>query len=166
MVAIHVAIAALLAWSAACVRARDQDNEMPGATSFVVPSAFPSSVFSTYYVKPAATQEPQPVLYDPILNITYPLNLTNPKTIPATNPDPVYFPESITNITDATAEAFIKIGVKQVLSIIGDTNSGLSTNCSKCIAALSVGKLAAQVAPELIPATLVSLCISTGFGSN
>jgi hypothetical protein len=166
MVAIHVAIAALLVGSAACLQARDQDNKMPGATSFVVPSAFPSSVFSSYYVKPVATQEPQPVLYDPILNITYPLNLTNPKTIPSTNPDPVYFPESITNITNATAEAFIKFAVEQVLSIIGDTNSGLSTNCSKCVAALNIGKLTAQVAPELVPANLVSLCISKGFGSN
>lgn len=163
MVAIHVVVAALLACLTVCVQA---DDEMPGAASFVVPSAYPTSVFSSYYVKPAATQEPQPALYDPVLNITYPLNLTNPKTIPTTDPDPVYYPQAISNFTNATSKAFIQIAVAQVLSIIGDTNSGLSTNCSRCVTALSVGKLAAQVAPELIPDTLVSLCISTGFGSN
>lgn len=139
---------------------------MPGSASFVVPSAFPTSVFSSYYIQPAATQEPQPALYDPVLNITYPLNLTNPNTIPTTDDDPVYFPHPIANITKDAAKAFIKIAVAEVLSIIGDSNSGLSTNCSKCIAALTVGKLAAQVAPKLVPPALVSLCISTGFGSN
>jgi hypothetical protein len=167
MVAIQAAITALLVWPAVCVlQARDPDGDMPGAASFVVPSAFPTSVFSSYYIKPAATQEPQPVLYDPILNITYPLNLTNPKTIPTTDPDPVSYPQPIANVSNSTASAFIHIAVEQVLSIITSSNNGLATNCSKCVAALSIGKLAAQVAPELVPDTLVSLCISTGFGSN
>jgi len=167
MVKIHIAIATLLAWSTIGAQATNRGDEMPGSASFVVPTAFPTAVFSSYYVKPAATQEPQPVLYDPILNITYPLNLTNPKTIPsADTSDPVYFPKAVANVSNATAQAFIQIAVAQVLSIIEDDNGGLSTNCSKCIAALSVGKLAAQVAPEFVPDALVSLCISTGFGSN
>ena len=49
---------------------------VPGASSYVVPSGFPSSAFSSYYPVPSG-QEPQPALYDPILNITYPLNLTS-----------------------------------------------------------------------------------------
>ena len=107
MVTIHVAITALLAWSTVCAQTTDQDAGMPGAASFVVPSAFPTSVFSSYYVKPAATQEPQPALYDPVLNITYPLNLTNPNTIPsADTADPVYFPEAIANVSNATCAGF------------------------------------------------------------
>ncbi len=166
MLAIQVAIAALLACSTLCVQARGHDDQMPGSASFVVPSAFPTSAFSSYYVKPAPTQEPQPAPYDPVLNLTYPLNLTNPKTIPTADDDPVYYPVRIGNITNATAQAFIRIAVAQVLSIIGDSNGGLSSNCSKCVAALSLGKLAAQVAPDLVPAALVSLCISTGLASN
>jgi hypothetical protein len=107
-----------------------------------------------------------PALYDPILNLTYPLNLTTPETVPTCNEDIVYYPARIANITNATAEAFVQLAVAEVLSIIRESNGGLYDNCSKCVAALHVGKLAAQVAPERVPAALVSLCISTGFGSN
>lgn len=139
--------------------------QMPGAASFVVPSAFPSSVFPTYYVKPAPTSEPQPALYDPILNITYPRNLTDPKTIPTADNDPVYYPKAIADLTNATSEVFVQIALAEIKSIISE-NGGLSGNCSKCIAALSVGKLVAQTAPSYVPAALVSLCQSTGFTSN
>ena len=49
---------------------------VPGASSYVAPAGFPTSAFSSYYPVPSG-QEPQPALYDPILNITYPLNLTS-----------------------------------------------------------------------------------------
>jgi len=49
---------------------------IPGASSFVAPAGFPTTAFSTYYPVPSG-QEPQPALYDPVLNITYPLNLTS-----------------------------------------------------------------------------------------
>jgi hypothetical protein len=140
-------------------------SAFPGAESFVVPSAFPSSVFPSYYVKPAPTSEPQPALYDPILNITYPLNLTDPKTIPTANNDPVYYPAAIANLTNATSEAFVQVALAEIKSLISD-NGGLSGNCSKCIAALSVGKLVAQTAPSFVPDALISLCQSTGFASN
>jgi hypothetical protein len=139
--------------------------QRPGAASFVVPTAFPTSVFSSYYVKPAPTVEPQPALHDPVLNITYPLNLTNPETIPSVNTDPVYYPLAIANLTDATSEALVKLALAQINSIIYESG-GLSGNCSKCIAALSVGKVLAQTAPSFVPAAMVSLCQSTGFASN
>jgi len=110
--------------------------ELPGVESFVVPSSFPTSVFSSYYVKPAATSEPQPKIFDPVFNKTYPLNLTDPKTIPQVPGDPVFFPQPITDVSNATGQAFIDIAIAQVMAIVKDTSSGLSTPCSKCVAAL------------------------------
>lgn len=42
---------------------------VPGAASFVAPSGFPTAAFSSYYPVPSG-QEPQPVLFDPVLNFT------------------------------------------------------------------------------------------------
>ena len=139
--------------------------QLPGASSFVVPSAFPTSVFPSYYVKPAPTSEPQPALYDPILNITYPLNLTDPKTIPTADNDPVYYPKPIVCLDNVTSEAIVKIALSEIKGIISE-DGGLAGNCSKCIAALEVGKLVAKTAPEYLSDALVSLCQSTGFASN
>ena len=42
----------------------------PGASSFVAPRpGLPTAVFSSYYPSPT-DQEPQPAVYDPVLNIT------------------------------------------------------------------------------------------------
>jgi hypothetical protein len=138
---------------------------IPGVPSYVVPSAFPTSIFSSYYVKPIPTAEPQPALFDPVLNITYPLNLTSPRTIPTASSDPVYYPQAIANLTNATSEAVIQAALIEIKSIISD-NGGLSGNCSKCIAALSVGKLVAQLAPSYLPEAMISLCQSTKWASN
>lgn len=139
--------------------------QLPGAASFVVPSAFPNAVFSSYYVKPAPTVEPQPALHDPVLNITYPLNLTDPRTVPTADNDPVYYPKAIAHLDNTTSEAFVQLALAEIKSIIYD-QGGLVGNCSKCIAALSVGKLLAQTVPEYVPDAMVSLCQSTGFQSN
>ncbi|TAQ83384.1 hypothetical protein B7494_g8293 [Chlorociboria aeruginascens] len=139
--------------------------QLPGLPYFVVPSAFPTSVFSSYYVKPAPTVEPQPALQDPILNITYPLNLTDPTTIPTADNDPVYYPKAAANLTNATSEAFVQLALDDIKSIISE-QGGLVGNCSKCIAALTVGKLLAQTAPSFVPDAMISLCESTEFTSN
>ncbi len=66
---------------------------IPGESSFVAPPGFPTSAFSSYYFSPAEpTAQPQPALYDPVLGITFPYNLTNPKAIPTSDPDPPSFP--------------------------------------------------------------------------
>ncbi len=140
--------------------------DLPGAAIYVVPSAFPTSVFSSYYVKAAPTSEPQPALFDPVLNITYPLNLTDPKTVPTSSGDPVFYPPAIANLTNVTSDALVQLALVELNSIIFDNNGGLSTNCSKCIAALSVGKILAQVVPSHVPAAMISLCQSTRFASN
>ena len=139
--------------------------DIPGVSKYTAPAAFPTSVFSSYYIPPTATQEPQPLLFDPVLNLTYPLNLTDPKTIPTTDTDPVFYPEAIANISNTTAENFVATALLQIQEIIGGAG-GVSGNCSKCIAALEIGKLVAQVTPQSVPNALVTLCQSTGFTSN
>ena len=128
---------------------------IPGASSFVAPSGYPTSAFSSYYPVPSG-QEPQPALYDPILNITYPLNLTNPDTIPDNDLDPVYYPQPIANLSTAGQQAVISNAIAEISEIIN--GSAISGNCSKCIAALTVAKSAAQLAPSMIPDALVELC--------
>src|SRR5271168_5282806 len=99
MAIFNFAVMSLIAFSAEAVQA-----QMPGAASFVVPSAFPTSVFPSFYVKPGPTAEPQPALFDPVLNITYPLNLTDPKTIPSADNDPVFYPPGV-DLSNSTSEA-------------------------------------------------------------
>ncbi|KAG4434700.1 hypothetical protein IFR05_009810 [Cadophora sp. M221] len=155
-------VTSLVFWSTASASIT---KDLPGAASYVVPTAFPTSVFSSYYVKPAPTVEPQPALYDPILNITYPLNLTDPTTVQTVNEDPVFYPPGIANITNSTAEALVQLALAEIKSIIYEAG-GLSGNCSKCIAALSVGKFLAQSAPTFVPDAMISLCQATSFQSN
>ncbi|KAK4580259.1 hypothetical protein LTR86_000462 [Recurvomyces mirabilis] len=136
---------------------------IPGASSYVAPAGFPTSAFSSYYPVPSG-QEPQPALYDPVLNITYPLNLTNPDTLPDNDDDPIYLPAPIANLTAAQQQTVINNVLQEVGEIIN--GSYITGNCSKCIAALTVAKSAAQLAPSLVPAAMVQLCTSTGFHSK
>ena len=137
-------------------------NEAPGASSFEAPAGFPTSVFSTYYPYPSG-QEPQPALYDPVLNFTYPANLTNPDTLPDEDNDPVYFPTPIANLTQAQQKDVISSVLSQVNEII--SSDSFDGNCSKCVTALSVAKSAAQLAPSLVPDAMVKLCTSSGYDS-
>lgn len=142
-----------------------QGESIPGVPSYVVSAGFPTSVFSSYFSPPVPTQEPQPIIYDPVSNTTFPLNLTNPNTIPTSDNDPVYFPPAIANVSNSTAEAFVSAAISQIKEIISGAG-GISGNCSKCVAALNIGKLVAQVTPQYVPNALVALCESTGFASN
>ncbi|KAK8851646.1 Metallo-dependent phosphatase-like protein [Apiospora arundinis] len=141
-------------------------TSIPGLASVTVPAAFPTSVFSTYYVKPGPTQEPQPALYDPILNKTFGLGVTDPLNIPTHDTDPVYYPKALANLTDASAEAVITAAKAEILDIAKAGYTGLSSNCSKCVAALSVAQIAARLAPTYLPDAMVSFCKETGFASN
>lgn len=152
-------------WSTSATDAQKSELIIPGASAYTVSSAFPTSVFPTYYQKPAATAEAEPALFDPILNLTFPLNLTNPKTIPTVNNDPVFYPQAIVNLTNAASEALVKATLSEIQSIIEDTG-GLSGNCSKCVAALSSAQLLAQTAPSYVPSALIQLCQATKFASN
>lgn len=91
--------------------------------------------------------------------------MTNPNTIPTNDTrDPIYYPPVIANLTDAQKQIIISNAVSEIGDIFN--NSVFSTNCSKCVASLSVAKNAAQFAPELIPQTLISLCESYKLHSN
>jgi len=43
--------------------------QAPGAEQYVVPAKFPSSIFKSYYVPASPTQNPQPAVHDPVLDI-------------------------------------------------------------------------------------------------
>ncbi|KAI7548074.1 sphingomyelin phosphodiesterase-like protein [Hortaea werneckii] len=108
-------------------------------------------------------QQPQPALYDPVLNITFPRNLTNPDTIPDHDPDPVYFPRPVANLTMSEQEAVIESALSDISKIIN--GSYMEGNCSKCVASLQVAQNAARLAPSLVPDAMVSLCTSSGLHS-
>ncbi|CAK4034038.1 sphingomyelin phosphodiesterase asm-3 [Lecanosticta acicola] len=136
---------------------------VPGASSYVAPSGFPTSAFPSYYPVPSG-QEPQPALFDPILNITYPKNLTNPDTIPDDDDDPVYYPKPIANLSSTDQQAIIASTLTQVRGVIN--SSYFTSNCSRCVAALQVAKHAAQLAPSMVPAAMVQLCNETKLHSS
>ncbi len=136
----------------------------PGSSVYTVKAGFPTSAFSSYYEKPVATQEPQPALYDPVLNFTFPLNLTNPKTLPTTDNDPIFYPQPLANISNSSMQALLQQAFTNISGIIlGDAIVG---NCTKCQASLSVAKVLAQYAPTRVPTLLVELCQAFNFSSN
>ena len=135
-----------------------------GPSAYTVSAEFPTSAFSSYYVPPSSTQEPQPILHDPVLNITYPLNLTSPNTIPTVDNDPVFYPQPTVNISDAAAAALVQAAITNISSII-QANNGAG-NCSKCQSALAVAKSVAQASPTSVPDMLVTLCKRFQFSSN
>lgn len=138
---------------------------LPGSSAYTAPAGFPTSAFSSYYLSPAKpTAEPQPALYDAVLNITYPANLTNPYTIPQEDTDPVFYPPALANLTDAQTEDFLSGIVAQVTEVIEGSN--VIGNCSKCIAALSIARSAAVLVPEALPEVMVSLCKKYKFHNN
>ena len=137
---------------------------IPGSSAYTVKAGFPTSAFPSYWQTPVATQEPQPALYDPVLNVTFPLNLTNPNTIPTVDNDPIVYPQPVANISNSSTTALLQAAFTNITGIIEGGNS--STNCTKCRAALGVGKIVAQYAPERVPDLLVELCETFQFSSN
>lgn len=60
-----------------------------GPSTFIVPGAFPTSVYSRYYNNPTATaSQVQPVITDPVTGQVYPFELTNPLTVPIVSSSP------------------------------------------------------------------------------
>lgn len=154
--------AALLSWTTVSVRAQ---SDIPGASTYIAPSAFPTSVFSSYYVPPSPTQEPQPAIFDPVLNITFPLNLTSPKSIPTVDNDLVFYPPTAASVSSSQAQTIVQSAMTQIMGIL-DGKTGLTTNCSICKAALQVGQVVAKTTSESVPDALVALCQATKFASN
>ncbi|KAL8968286.1 MAG: hypothetical protein Q9183_002531, partial [Haloplaca sp. 2 TL-2023] len=147
-------------------RSAGEADELPrGLPAYTVSAGFPTSVFPSYYIPPAATTEPQPALYDPVLNITYPLNLTNPDTIPDTNNDPVSYPKPTDKISETDATALVQAAIANITTIIQGEGQE-SNKCAKCQDALAVGKTVALRSPQKVPGMMVSLCQKFQFESN
>ncbi|KAK9850336.1 hypothetical protein MYU51_012249 [Penicillium brevicompactum] len=138
-------------------------SSLPGNSSYVAAAGFPTSAFSSYYVSPAhPTIQPQPIIYDPVLDLTFPYGLTDPDNIP-NNHDEVYFPVPPTHMPTRKRYKLVQRVVNNVTSIIG-TNS--TDHCTKCKRALAAAKPAALHAPALVPNAMVDLCKAFAFHSN
>lgn len=138
----------------------DGSASLPGSSVFTVPAEFPTGAFSKYYVLPGSTVEPQPMIS------SFPLELTDPNTIPLFSPDFVALPDPVANnIPKSSASSFFGTAYNQVINILNG-DSEITGNCAKCVAALSIAKLAANVVPEMIPGAMVAICKKYSFSSD
>ncbi|CAG7960322.1 unnamed protein product [Penicillium olsonii] len=138
-------------------------SSLPGNVSYVAAAGFPTSAFSSYYVSPALpTQEPQPIIYDPVLDHTFPFELTDPDNIP-NNHDEAHFPVPPTHMPTRKRYKLVQGVVNNVSSII---RSNSTDHCTKCKTALAAAKPAALHAPGLVPNAMVDLCKAFAFHSN
>lgn len=120
--------------------------------------------YRSYYESPALpTRQPQPIIYDPVLDVTFPYELTNPDIIPESS-DEVYFPVPKKQLTWEQKHELIDAAATNVTAIIKSTDQ--SSTCSKCKKALGASKLAASYAPLLVPDAMVSMCKAFKFYTN
>jgi len=77
-----------------------------------------------------------------------------------------FYPPALADLSDASAKAFVAHALDEVLNIAMANNTGLSSNCSKCIAALSIGQMVSKMAPTYMPAAMELLCKLTGFKTD
>ena len=136
--------------------------QVPGASSsYVVPAEFPASVFSSYYLAPNPTREPQPAVYDPVLKLTYPLKLTDPNTIPTNDTDPAILPKG-QGLSAAKQQKIYTKAISQLQTIVASNG----TSCGKCVSEGTVLQNLAIKAPALMSDGLVELCIMNAWHNN
>ncbi|KAJ5989039.1 hypothetical protein N7481_004249 [Penicillium waksmanii] len=139
---------------------------LPGATSYVAAVGFPTSAFVSYYESPALpTREPQPIIYDPVLDLVFPYELTNPDFIPE-NSDEVFFPVPKARLLAPETRALIDGVVANVSEIINAKNENKESNCDKCKRALAAAKPAALFTPQMVPGAIIDMCKSFAFQTN
>ncbi|KAJ5683413.1 hypothetical protein N7462_006578 [Penicillium macrosclerotiorum] len=137
---------------------------LPGAQRFIAAPGFPTSAFASYYESPALpTREPQPIIYDPVLNFTFPYELTNPDLIPESPDEPVY-PQPPVNIPKKEKHALVEAVKANVMTILKSNDP--ENRCSKCKRVLAAAKPAAVFAPKLVPDALISICKNSNFKSG
>ncbi|KAL0580838.1 hypothetical protein V5O48_001214 [Marasmius crinis-equi] len=152
------------ATSASASAVEQQGTAIQDATikpsTFTVPGAFPTSVYTKYYHNPTATDvQVQPVISDPVTHKTYPLSLTDPDTIPLNNTvDPHPLPPK------ASTSRLYAQAIAQIKSIAA--NPTFASTCAKCQAGLEVAKFLIMAAPEEGPRLAVELCQTFGFSST
>ena len=123
-------------------------------------------ILSLQVERPGPTNQPQPVIQDPVRSITFPRNLTDPATVPDFNGDPAVFPKAKANLTDHDARELIRAAIHQILAIINDNSSQSPDKCSRCTAALAIAQQAAWQAPSHVPDAIVYMCNATKFRSS
>ncbi|KAF7302948.1 SER THR protein phosphatase family protein [Mycena kentingensis (nom. inval.)] len=133
------------------------------ATSvFTAPGRFPTTMFTRYYNSPTQTSvQVQPVIKDPVeTGLVYPLELTDPNTIPTNNTaDPHPLPPT------ASGALLLDQAFKQIVAI--STNPVFGDNsCARCQAGLEVAKFLALASPENGPTLAVRLCDFFKFSST
>ncbi|KAI5119769.1 hypothetical protein M0805_009240 [Coniferiporia weirii] len=128
-----------------------------GPSAFTAPGAFPTSIYSHYYNNPTQTSaQVQPVISDPVTHEVFPLELTNPNTIPSNDTaDPHPLPPTVSSST------LLQQALKQIQLIASpetENSPFISDTCASCQAALGFAKMVALAAPEHGPAVVVGLC--------
>ncbi|KLO07261.1 sphingomyelin phosphodiesterase [Schizopora paradoxa] len=140
-----------------------ESSERPSA--FAAPGNFPTSLFASYYNDPTqTTAQVQPIITDPVLNIRYPLDLTDPDTIPdANNEDPHPVPPR------ASDDKILSQLISQIKAIARPEtfNSPFAGNpCAQCQAALIALKAIALVVPDLGHLGTEALCNAFSLSSD
>ncbi|KAJ5924315.1 hypothetical protein N7466_008502 [Penicillium verhagenii] len=137
---------------------------LPGDASYVAAPGFPTSAFASYYKAPTLpTKEPQPIIYDSVLNYTFPFELTNPDSIPQSQ-DELFFPPPLVSLSPVEGQAFIEAVVTNVSNIL--KSKAPENQCEKCKKALAAAKPAALFTPAMAPEAMVRLCKAFQFASN
>lgn len=95
------------------------------------------------------------MIYDPVLNYTFPYELTNPDIIPEGR-DEVFFPPPKANLSLHLKHKLIQAATSNVTEILHSDDS--DDKCEQCKKALAAAKPAALFAPSLVPEALVKLC--------
>ncbi|KDR69557.1 hypothetical protein GALMADRAFT_104017 [Galerina marginata CBS 339.88] len=121
--------------------------------------------------------EPQPFITDPVSRTVFPLDLTNPKTIPTQNVnDPVVLPPSLlinsptvistsTNLSTSGSIRLRQIAFNDIAAIINNTANIFSSTCQQCIASLVIYKGLALTAPWEVPQLLIEMCHFVNFNA-
>ncbi|KAG9312426.1 Metallo-dependent phosphatase-like protein [Chiua virens] len=122
-------------------------------SAYTVSGAFPTSLYPHYYNNPTATSDqPQPVISDPVTHQVFPFALTDSNNIPQNDTsDPHPLPPASSPLK------LLEQAVAQVKSI--SVNPIFGTNqCARCQASLEVAKFLALSAPGQGSNFTVSLC--------
>ncbi|KDR85605.1 hypothetical protein GALMADRAFT_234571 [Galerina marginata CBS 339.88] len=122
-------------------------------STFTAPGLFPTSAFTKYYHPATATSaQPQPVISDPVTHETYPLQLTDPNTIPINNTaDPHPLPPA------ASSSQLFNHALAQLKSI--STSPIFAADaCGRCQASLEVAKFVSLATPANGPAFIIQFC--------
>ncbi|KAG2359621.1 sphingomyelin phosphodiesterase [Suillus spraguei] len=134
------------------------DSTIP--SSYAVQGVFPTSLYSHYYNNPTATSEqPQPVISDPVTHEIFPFSLTGPNNIPQY--DTVDPPNPLP--PKASSQKLLQQAVAQIKSI---TANPMFSTCAQCQASLEVAKFLALAAPEQGTNLALTLCEYFNYSSS